>query len=128
MFISYSPPPPSSSFSLPRYPFLLVDKVIDIKAGEYAVGVKNVTINDNFFPGHFPERAIMPGVLQVEALAQVRGRTKKEKNKEKKREKLRKDGGIALIGLDFVCTHFIHALLLSSSFSSLFVSRRWEVC
>ena len=56
-----------------RYPFLLVDKIIDLKPGEYAVGVKNVTINDNFFPGHFPERAIMPGVLQIEALAQVGG-------------------------------------------------------
>nr|CAB3482444.1 unnamed protein product [Digitaria exilis] len=47
--------------------------VIEYKAGEYAVGIKNVTINDNFFPGHFPERPIMPGVLMVEAMAQVGG-------------------------------------------------------
>ena len=56
-----------------RYPFLLVDKVIELERGSYAVGVKNVTVNDNFFPGHFPQRPIMPGVLQVEAMAQVGG-------------------------------------------------------
>ncbi|KAG2627269.1 3-hydroxyacyl-[acyl-carrier-protein] dehydratase FabZ-like [Panicum virgatum] len=56
-----------------RFPFLLVDRVIDYKPGEYAVAIKNVTINDNFFPGHFPERPIMPGVLMVEAMAQVGG-------------------------------------------------------
>ncbi|CAM0910952.1 unnamed protein product [Alopecurus aequalis] len=56
-----------------RFPFLLVDRVIEYKAGEYAVAIKNVTINDNFFPGHFPERPIMPGVLMVEAMAQVGG-------------------------------------------------------
>uniref|UniRef100_J3M7I5 3-hydroxyacyl-[acyl-carrier-protein] dehydratase n=1 Tax=Oryza brachyantha TaxID=4533 RepID=J3M7I5_ORYBR len=56
-----------------RFPFLLVDRVIDYKPGECAVGIKNVTINDNFFPGHFPERPIMPGVLMVEAMAQVGG-------------------------------------------------------
>ncbi|XP_062231465.1 uncharacterized protein LOC133928942 [Phragmites australis] len=56
-----------------RFPFLLVDRVIDYKPGEYAVAIKNVTINDNFFPGHFPDRPIMPGVLMVEAMAQVGG-------------------------------------------------------
>ncbi|KFK25311.1 hypothetical protein AALP_AA8G096300 [Arabis alpina] len=56
-----------------RFPFLLVDRVIEYKAGESAVAIKNVTINDNFFPGHFPERPIMPGVLMVEAMAQVGG-------------------------------------------------------
>ncbi|KAI0528586.1 hypothetical protein KFK09_001128 [Dendrobium nobile] len=56
-----------------RFPFLLVDRVIEYEAGVTAVAIKNVTINDNFFPGHFPERPIMPGVLMVEALAQVGG-------------------------------------------------------
>lgn len=56
-----------------RYPFLLVDRVLEWEYGKYAVGYKCVTINDNFFPGHFPQRAIMPGVLQVEALAQLGG-------------------------------------------------------
>ncbi|CAL6445654.1 unnamed protein product [Bathycoccus prasinos] len=56
-----------------RYPFLLVDRILEIEQGSYAIGVKNVTINDNFFPGHFPQRPIMPGVLMVEAMAQVGG-------------------------------------------------------
>lgn len=56
-----------------RYPFLLVDRVIELNPGVSAVAIKNVTINDNFFPGHFPERPIMPGVLMVEAMAQVGG-------------------------------------------------------
>eukprot|EP00271_Cylindrocystis_brebissonii_P019517 TRINITY_DN5953_c0_g2_i1.p1 TRINITY_DN5953_c0_g2~~TRINITY_DN5953_c0_g2_i1.p1 ORF type:complete len:260 (-),score=52.74 TRINITY_DN5953_c0_g2_i1:591-1370(-) len=56
-----------------RYPFLLVDRVIELTPGVSAVAIKQVTINDNFFPGHFPERPIMPGVLMVEAMAQVGG-------------------------------------------------------
>ncbi len=56
-----------------RYPFLLVDRVIEIEKGKRAVGIKNVTINDNFFQGHFPTRPIMPGVLMVEAMAQTGG-------------------------------------------------------
>ncbi|XP_074557752.1 uncharacterized protein LOC141813681 [Curcuma longa] len=56
-----------------RYPFLFVDRVIEYTPGVTAVGIKNVTINDDFFPGHFPERPIMPGVLMVEAMAQVGG-------------------------------------------------------
>ncbi|WIF96082.1 3-hydroxyacyl-ACP dehydratase FabZ [Caminicella sporogenes] len=54
-----------------RYPFLLVDKIVEINPGQKAVGIKNVTINEPFFQGHFPGNPIMPGVLQVEALAQV---------------------------------------------------------
>lgn len=56
-----------------RYPFLLVDRVIDLIAGESAVGIKNVTVNEPFFPGHFPEEPVMPGVLQLEAMAQTAG-------------------------------------------------------
>jgi len=56
-----------------RYPFLLVDKIIDLVSGESAVGVKNVTINEPFFPGHFPQKPVMPGVLILEAMAQTAG-------------------------------------------------------
>jgi 3-hydroxyacyl-[acyl-carrier-protein] dehydratase len=54
-----------------RYPFLLVDKVIELEEGKRAVGIKNVTANEPFFQGHFPNYPIMPGVLIVEAMAQV---------------------------------------------------------
>lgn len=56
-----------------RYPFLLVDKILEIQTGKKAVGLKNVTINEPFFQGHFPGTPIMPGVLIVEAMAQVGG-------------------------------------------------------
>jgi len=55
------------------YPFLLVDRIIEIELGKRAVGIKNVTYNEPFFPGHFPGRPIMPGVLIVEAMAQTAG-------------------------------------------------------
>jgi len=54
-----------------RYPFLLVDKVTEIEEGKRVVGYKNVTINEPFFEGHFPDYPVMPGVLILEALAQV---------------------------------------------------------
>lgn len=54
-----------------RYPFLLVDRIIEIEYGKRAVGIKNVTANEPFFQGHFPGNPIMPGVLIVEAMAQV---------------------------------------------------------
>ena len=56
-----------------RYPFLLVDRIIELTPGERAVGIKQVTANEPQFTGHFPERPIMPGVLLVEALAQTAG-------------------------------------------------------
>lgn len=56
-----------------RYPFLLVDRIISYIPGKSATGIKNVTINELFFQGHFPNRPIMPGVLIVEAMAQVGG-------------------------------------------------------
>ncbi|HPI75000.1 MAG TPA: bifunctional UDP-3-O-[3-hydroxymyristoyl] N-acetylglucosamine deacetylase/3-hydroxyacyl-ACP dehydratase, partial [bacterium] len=56
-----------------RYPFLLVDKIIDLVPQEHVVGIKNVSLNEPFFQGHFPGRPIMPGVLIVEAMAQVGG-------------------------------------------------------
>ncbi len=56
-----------------RYPFLLVDRVLEFNAGESLVGIKNVSVNEPFFQGHFPEKAVMPGVLIIEALAQATG-------------------------------------------------------
>jgi len=54
-----------------RYPFLLVDKIIELEPRQRIVGIKQVTINEYFFQGHFPDAPVMPGVLQIEALAQV---------------------------------------------------------
>jgi 3-hydroxyacyl-[acyl-carrier-protein] dehydratase len=54
-----------------RPPFLMIDKVLDVVSGERAIGIKNVTINDGFFQGHFPARPVMPGVLIIEAMAQT---------------------------------------------------------
>ena len=56
-----------------RYPFLLVDRVLDYEPGSWIKALKNVTINEPFFQGHFPGLPIMPGVLQIEAMAQVGG-------------------------------------------------------
>ncbi len=56
-----------------RYPFLMVDRIIEVEQGIRCVGIKNVTINEPFFPGHFPGHPVMPGVLIIESMAQVAG-------------------------------------------------------
>ncbi len=56
-----------------RYPFLLVDRILSMELGQHIVGLKNVTVNEPFFVGHFPQNPIMPGVLIIEAMAQVAG-------------------------------------------------------
>lgn len=56
-----------------RYPFLMVDRILEVEVGKRIVGLKNVTINEPFFQGHFPGRPLMPGVLIIEALAQTAG-------------------------------------------------------
>lgn len=56
-----------------RYPFLLIDKVLDLVPDSFIVAVKNVTVNEQFFTGHFPQQPVMPGVLIIEAMAQAAG-------------------------------------------------------
>lgn len=54
-----------------RYPFLLIDRIVEVESNQRIVGIKNVTINEGFFQGHFPDRPVMPGVLICEAMAQL---------------------------------------------------------
>ena len=56
-----------------RYPMLLVDRIVEMVRNKYAIGLKNVTLNEPFFQGHFPDYPVMPGVLIIEAMAQVGG-------------------------------------------------------
>ncbi|WP_209121776.1 3-hydroxyacyl-ACP dehydratase FabZ [Alkalihalobacillus sp. BA299] len=68
-----------------RYPFLLIDRILEVEEGQRAIGLKNVTANEEFFNGHFPDYPVMPGVLIIEALAQVGAVAilKKEENRGK---------------------------------------------
>lgn len=66
-----------------RYPFLLVDKIIEYEKGKRVKGIKNVTINEPYFPGHFPEIPITPGVIIIETMAQIAGILLLEEAKEK---------------------------------------------
>ncbi|MBN1517604.1 3-hydroxyacyl-ACP dehydratase FabZ [Candidatus Sumerlaeota bacterium] len=77
-----------------RYPFLLVDRVIELEPGKRAVGIKNVTVNEPFFNGHFPQFRVMPGVLMVEAMAQLGGIVAKDEAGEGEKAKLGFFGGI----------------------------------
>ena len=63
-----------------RYPFLLIDRVLELKPGDYVKTLKNVTFNEHFFQGHFPGRPVMPGVLILEAMAQSGGIVAYSKN------------------------------------------------
>ena len=56
-----------------RYPFLMVDRIIEARGDEFGIGIKNVTVNEPQFQGHFPERPVMPGVLLIEGMAQTAG-------------------------------------------------------
>ena len=56
-----------------RYPFLLIDRIIELDGDTTGIGIKNVTINEPFFQGHFPNAPVMPGVLQIEGMAQTAG-------------------------------------------------------
>jgi len=80
-----------------RYPFLMVDKVVELVKGERAVGIKNVTFNEPYFAGHFPDNPVMPGVMQGEALAQTAAVLGMETAPE-----YIEDGGVLLMGLDKV--------------------------
>jgi len=80
-----------------RYPFLLVDRVIELVPGEQVVALKNVTINEPFFQGHFPAKPVMPGVLIIEAMAQAGGILAYETAPSEKRNRL-----IYFMGMDKV--------------------------
>ena len=80
-----------------RYPFLLVDRVLSLEPGDKIVALKNVTVNEPFFQGHFPGKPVMPGVLIIEAMAQVGGILAYETGPAEKRDRL-----IYFMGMDKV--------------------------
>jgi 3-hydroxyacyl-[acyl-carrier-protein] dehydratase len=80
-----------------RYPFLLVDRIVEIDPGKRIVGIKNVTYDEPFFPGHFPGRPIMPGVLIAEAMAQTAGVLAFKSSPEKDQKRL-----VYFLGMDHV--------------------------
>ena len=77
-----------------RYPFLMVDKVIKFIKGDRVIAIKNVTANEHFFEGHFPQRAVMPGVMIMEAMAQAAAILAKASDDE------RPDAAVLLVGAD----------------------------
>ncbi|HDH86930.1 MAG: 3-hydroxyacyl-[acyl-carrier-protein] dehydratase FabZ [Deltaproteobacteria bacterium] len=83
-----------------RHPFLFVDMITELEVGKKVVGIKNVTINEYFFTGHFPEKPIMPGVLVIEAMAQVGGILARLSEPESMTNK--KDNAIYFVAIDKV--------------------------
>jgi len=71
-----------------RYPMLLVDRILEIEQGKYIKGLKNVTINEPFFQGHFPGKPVMPGVLIIEAMAQTAGVLVYDQSREEDQDKI----------------------------------------
>ncbi|ADL13678.1 3-hydroxyacyl-ACP dehydratase FabZ [Acetohalobium arabaticum] len=69
-----------------RYPFLLIDRILEFEEKERVVGLKNVTVNEEFFNGHYPEHPVMPGVLIVETMAQIGGFVMMDSNEENKEQ------------------------------------------
>lgn len=74
-----------------RFPFIMIDKVLELETGNYAISLKNVTVNESFFPGHIPDNPIMPGAFIIEAMAQtaiILFSTEKEKNNKNEKSPL----------------------------------------
>ncbi len=84
------------------FPFLLVDRILEVEPGKRIVGIKNVTVNEPFFPGHFPGQPIMPGVLILEAMAQTAGvlAFKSISKEEKKNTNEPQNRGVYFLGID----------------------------
>ncbi|WP_336294398.1 3-hydroxyacyl-ACP dehydratase FabZ [Bartonella sp. CB169] len=79
-----------------RYPFLLIDRIVEIDGEQRAIGIKNITINEPYFSGHFPEKPVMPGVLILEAMAQTAG-------------------AISLLGLGYKQTNLVYLMTVDNA-------------